>query len=336
MYLLSDKVSLCKFYVTSHFKYFGFIILWSDRICLTLYTYPMLSKRIKKIAVKELSKNGEEFLIKNFVLEDLEKQQKFIKYGEANTIEGISFIACTKGEGAVRINLREYKVTKNSIITILPNHIVEVISGSKDLILNILIFSFDFISDLPLPKNHNLGGMLAKHPCIKVSDEDMADLAEYHKFIFKQYSKKDSTWFKEDMIKGLLYSFLSNIGNVYLSNKVVEVGTNNLTSSHQEELTERFFELLKQYYKTERTVAFYADKMCFSSKYLSTTIKKVTGKSILTWLNYAVIMEAKVLLKKTDLTATQISEELNFPNPSFFGRLFKKNTGLTPMDYRES
>ena len=90
------------------------------------------------------------------------------------------------------------------------------------------------------------------------------------------------------------------------------------------------------HYKQDRSVSFYADKLCLTSKYLSTVIKEVTGRSVLAWINETVIAEAKILLKTSEMTVMQISEELNFPNPSFFGRFFKQYTGVTPLKYRNN
>jgi len=76
--------------------------------------------------------------------------------------------------------------------------------------------------------------------------------------------------------------------------------------------------------------------MCLTPKSLTSTIKKLTGKSVLKWINDAVIISAKTLLKSTDKTALQISEELNFPDCSLFCRFFKKQTGMTPGRFRAS
>jgi AraC-like DNA-binding protein len=106
--------------------------------------------------------------------------------------------------------------------------------------------------------------------------------------------------------------------------------------SRQELLTEEFFKVLLKNYTKERSVAFYAEKLCLTPKYLSMTVKSVTGHPISEWINEAVIIEAKRMLKVTDLTVLQISEELNFPNSSFFGRFFKQYTEMTPLQYKNS
>lgn len=54
------------------------------------------------------------------------------------------------------------------------------------------------------------------------------------------------------------------------------------------------------------------------------------------WVNQAVVLEAKVLLKHSDLLTYQIADELHFPNPSFFSKFFKRMTGMTPQEYQRT
>ena len=96
------------------------------------------------------------------------------------------------------------------------------------------------------------------------------------------------------------------------------------------DLSDKFFHLLAVYYKENRTVKFYADKLNITSKYLTTAIKKATGRPVLEWLHEAVLIEAKMLLKTTDLTVQEISDRLYFSSPSAFVQFFKKHTGTTP------
>jgi len=290
----------------------------------------MSKTKINRIRTDDFSKD-DPFSIKNFILGDLTAERPIITYGEPIILEGVSFVMCIKGKANIRIDLKEYELSENTILTIFPERIVDVISGSDDLVLEILFFSFDFISDMHIPTDHDLPKLMSKYPLLKVSKEDMQDLLEFHTFIAKQYNRKDTTYLRINIIKGLLYALLSRIGIIYLSMREDEKRD---LSSHQEELLQRFLTLLREHHKEHQKVSFYADKMCLTSKYLSTTIKKLTGKSILAWVNFAAIMEAKILLRTTNLTVTQISENLNFPNSSFFGRLFKKHTGLTPLEYR--
>ncbi|MCH5230755.1 MAG: AraC family transcriptional regulator [Muribaculaceae bacterium] len=105
-------------------------------------------------------------------------------------------------------------------------------------------------------------------------------------------------------------------------------------SSHR--LTEKFLSLVQQNFKKERFLDFYAAQLEVSTKHLSRTVKESTGFTAVEWIDRFVILEAKVLLKSTNMTIQQISDELNFQSQSFFGKYFKKHIGRSPKDFRNS
>lgn len=79
---------------------------------------------------------------------------------------------------------------------------------------------------------------------------------------------------------------------------------------------------------------FYDKKLCLTPKYLSSTIKEVSGKLAGDWIDNYVIIEAKALLISTNLTVQEICYELNFSTPSSFTRFFKRITGMSPRKFR--
>lgn len=83
-------------------------------------------------------------------------------------------------------------------------------------------------------------------------------------------------------------------------------------------------------------MAFYARELCLTPKYLSSVVKKTTNRTVTEWINETVVLDAKTQLKSSQMTVQQIANYLNFPTPSFFGRFFKKHTGMTPKAYRLS
>lgn len=96
-----------------------------------------------------------------------------------------------------------------------------------------------------------------------------------------------------------------------------------------------FSKEVQLFYRKERKVLYYADRLHLSASYLSTVVKRISGKTAAEWIDDYVVLEAKALLKSTKLTIQQISDELNFPSQSFFGKYFKRITGLSPKEYRE-
>ncbi|UII27522.1 helix-turn-helix domain-containing protein [Fulvivirga maritima] len=105
--------------------------------------------------------------------------------------------------------------------------------------------------------------------------------------------------------------------------------------SRKEELSASFIKLLGKHFREERSVSFYANALHVTSGHLTKTLKQVSGKSTRQLIDEAVILDAKILLAKRALTVAQISAALNFNDQSFFGKFFKKETGLSPSAYRQ-
>ena len=96
----------------------------------------------------------------------------------------------------------------------------------------------------------------------------------------------------------------------------------------------RFIQLLTRYFMQDRSVAFYAEKMNLTPKYLTTVIREVSGKTASQWIDDVIVQEACHRLSSSEHSIQQIAYELNFPNQSFFGVYFKNKTGTSPSSYR--
>lgn len=96
----------------------------------------------------------------------------------------------------------------------------------------------------------------------------------------------------------------------------------------------RFYVLLNDHYKREHSVQFYANEMCISSKYLTQVVKQLSGKTPKEQIDRRIGMEALFLLTKSTLNIQEVSNELGFPDQSYFGRFFKRLFGISPLTYR--
>lgn len=104
--------------------------------------------------------------------------------------------------------------------------------------------------------------------------------------------------------------------------------------SRKEELTSRFLDLLHLHFRQERGIAFYADALAVTAGYLTKALKEVTGKAASDLISAAVIAEAKMMLGNPAISVSEAADELEFSDQSFFGKYFKKHTGLSPSDYK--
>lgn len=101
------------------------------------------------------------------------------------------------------------------------------------------------------------------------------------------------------------------------------------------EIGMQFKRMLPEFVKMQKNPSFYANRLCISCAWLNEAVKKSTGLSPSRWINAAIILEAKRLLRSTSLTVKEVAHELGFEDHAYFSRLFKKSTGATPLEFRK-
>ena len=245
-----------------------------------------------------------------------------------------SFIICIKGKITISINMVKYVVNESSLITIFPHSIVQCHEVSEDFEGYVIFFTTEFASNIEF-KRSNISFIteLHKNPLLCVEEKDLSLFIDYCHFLKKVENNELSSQYSE-IRQSLLNSFLYTIGAAYRSRSPQDVVQEKPTRGKI--IFHNFLNVLFEYYQSERSVTFYADKLCITPKYLSSVCKETCGKLEMDIIAHAVILDAKSKLHDFSLTVQEISDMLNFPNASFFGRYFKRHTGYSPMQYRET
>lgn len=241
------------------------------------------------------------------------------------------FTICLKGSCEMSINLKEYKMSEGMMAIVLPDQIVQRGERSDDFSGLFIAVSNGFIEGV-LPTMQQLFPLfflIRERPCVSLTPEEVQSFREYHSFLWSKVKLKDHR-FRTEITQGLLVALFYEVYNIYQGHSVQE----RIPKSRKEDLFERFLRYISESYKEERSVAFYADKMFLTAKHLSTVVKEVSGKTAGEWVDDLVILEAKALLKSTELSIQEIADELHFANQSFFGKYFKQHTGVSPKEYR--
>jgi AraC-like DNA-binding protein len=133
-----------------------------------------------------------------------------------------------------------------------------------------------------------------------------------------------------EIIRSLIYVILNEIDDVHLSQ-----GSDQFSDANKGiHILSQFKALLADNFIKERKVSFYADKMHLTPKYFSTVIKEISSKTAGAWINEMLLLESKVRLQDKKLSIAQIAYDLDFFDPSHFGKFFKKHTGISPLEYR--
>lgn len=233
---------------------------------------------------------------------------------------------CSSGESRGRINLIPYSLKGLGMSINVPGQLLEHEFITDDFQGICILMSKDFISSLGLPYNFQTYMSVQETPILPLTENQYNAMLSYCNMVRKVIKIDHPN--KLDIVKHLTCSFFYGMG--YYFHQIAE----NRKLSNEEILMQNFLKIVQQHYKKERKVIYYADKLHLSAGYLSTVIKNVSGRTAAEWIDDYVILEAKSLLKSTNLTIQQIGDSLNFPSQSFFGKYFKRQTGISPKEYK--
>lgn len=240
---------------------------------------------------------------------------------------GIVILLCKAGGGSICVDSKDYKLSQNNIVVLPENHIINNISPSLMRESSAIAVSVDYILNMPSPIDTSIFSYSRYMSVIDIDDDKFEDLRSYYRFIFKE--SRESSKYRVEIIRSIFFALILEILAEY--EKVFKIGS-EASDIKANNLSDRFFQLLAANYKKSRSVKFYAERLNLTPKYLSTAIKRVTGRPILDWIHEAILIDAKMLLRTTDMTVQEIADHLNFSSPSAFVQFFKKHTGKTPRN----
>ena len=235
---------------------------------------------------------------------------------------------CTAGHCSLKINLQTYDIESPMLLTLMPGQIIERIDFSANFDGHTIVLSKRFIDMLNLPGWQQQYMTLYNNPTNEIPADALRHLQVFYTILHKAASDEENP-FRLQVIENLIRVFY--YGGVSKFRKI-----DKETTPYKNSIVERFMELVQEHYREERLIGFYADKLCITPKYLSKLVKDNTGRSAGEWIDSHVILEARAMLQSSDMTIQQIAASLNFPNQSFFGKYFKRATGLSPKQYRSS
>lgn len=250
---------------------------------------------------------------------------------DPETLNGLMFATCQAGSCCFSVDLKQHTLHPNDTLLMLPGQTVRPGERSKDFKGRFMFISNEFMANVTFRRRQNAFAffIVRDNPLIHLSENDMQMFVQYHDFIRKRMREAPDASRVEivqHLLGALFYEFLAIDDPLTDEHKV--------HLSRKDDICRQFLDLLIKHYRENRSVSFYADKLFITPKYLSATLRAVMGKRAGEMIDDYVLLQAKVLLKTTDLTVQQISEELNFANQSFFARYFKHLAGISPTAYR--
>ena len=242
-------------------------------------------------------------------------REHFIKVGQPYRFPEGRILMVTDGTATCEFNLETYHIEKGDIVLLMPETVIELQECSED---------FNFIGiiykeHLSATKN------ILLHATPKEWQETL-------RLVTALWDIAHHNPFRTETVRLLISTIIHNIQDIdRIEEQQQQLGT-QLT--RQELLFQQFKRLVNEHCASERSIPYYAERLAITPHYLSTLVSKVSGHSVMYWINRATVLQAKVMLKDKKLMASEIADRLNFPSPSAFGMFFKRETGMTPGEYR--
>ena len=177
----------------------------------------------------------------------------------------------------------------------------------------------------------DLSFYLKYKPIIHVDESAMVTFEKYHALLSAEQLLKETTKYKKHIVGNLVNSFLFCLLSII---EQADPKRDAIHMSRSSLLFKQFIELLVSMEVKPRNVAFYSNRLCITSKYLSNVCKENSGKTAYDWIVEYAVEDISRLLSHSDMTIKEIANYQGFPNLSFFGKFVRTHLGCSPTDFR--
>ena len=238
---------------------------------------------------------------------------------------------CVRGTMRIRVNLKEMVVEANDILLVAPGSIIDMVVCEGDCRMAVMHIDNAKIARQPTLKIMLQFRSVIKYECFitHFSQPAMEQMVNGYKLLSNIVNDNDLRY-KDEALEGCFQMMIS-----YWMSEIVKQDEKEakIKISRNEQIFKSFLKLVQKNYMTNREVAFYADKLCITPKYLGVVVSQVSHRRPLDWIRDYVILDAKAMLLSREYSIQQISQMLNFPNPSFFSKYFREAVGSSPSKY---
>ena len=249
---------------------------------------------------------------------------------------------CLNGVAEIELDHVRYRLETGSLCVYFPYSVLEVKRRSDDLDGLLMAVDLEAVSPI-VARITDLEELLRlrQNPLVRLTPEmhrvvhGYMTLYQHHQKLAERYAAEQQRrlWQLNQL------QFERAKEGLVLQIAIAFTGKNASTKNslnRKDEIVRNFFQALRQHYRAEHEVGYYADKQCLSMRYFSFVVRERTTQTPSYWIANTLLNEARQLLVETDKTVKEISEHLNFPTQSYFGKWFKAHTGMGPMEYKRS
>ena len=225
------------------------------------------------------------------------------------------------------INMIERRFEAGDLVFLGTNGILQYKDASSDvqgigLSISDELFSLAIGNRIPQAFDGHL-----RHFQLRLQPDELEYLDQLHLMLYRHLRQQDGS---SQVTLHLLSAFLWYVDHLWSRQEE----TYRESQTREQRLFTDFIQLVSEFAPEHHTIDYYASRLCITPRYMSTIIKQVSGKSAKQWIDDALVTRIKIELKHTDKSVARICDEMNFPNPSFLTKFFKRMTGMTPREFR--
>ena len=231
------------------------------------------------------------------------------------------------GEAHINLNLVDRRFLPGSLVFIGPGSIITPFSFSDDLRIMGVGLSNEFTMPFALGQPPATFNGQIRDFLIPASEEDRTTACDIIETIWHVVHQPAYSRPTVGYLVAALLNHYHEVHQLFSSSQAH-------SRTREQSILDRFLSLVNQHSASQHSLAFYAGQMCLTERYLGTVIRKTSGTTAKEWIDKSLTDKVKLMLRHSDLPINQIAEEMNFANPSFFNKFFKRMTGTTPFKFR--
>ena len=248
-------------------------------------------------------------------------------------------VICTGGMAQFDYDGQQIQLRKNDLYLYMAHSVVCDFMSSSDFNCRQIWFSRSELWNINMYGEVSLADMtyLKQHPKVHLSDEEMALLEDYFKLLCRRMRDQKPLLYSDivrSLVSTMMLEMLCMIRRDKEQKAQSDIQEDNSPGFHKRRIADKFMRLVEQSDGRIRRVDDFAAQLNVTPKYLSTVLKEVMNRRPSTFIQLYTMKAIEHRLRYTDMTMQEIANDLNFPNPSFFGKYCKEHLGMTPLEYR--
>ena len=253
--------------------------------------------------------------------------------GRLRRLDNFTTLYVNHGGMTCEVDFREFRLDEGDMFYLGAWQFFECKDTTDVFTVSYITFHPDIMAEATRSFGLEFFSFLKEYPVMLVRSADDANrvrlILDMANYIYADHGHT----FRLPIFKNMLQTCLMDL---YDKTKAQFINRRRQNTSRQEELLERFVHDVFSQDGRQREVKVYADRLCVSTRYLSSVVSALTGYTPKKIIDGRCVQEIKTMLRTTDDTMQEIAFKLGFPDQSFFTRYFKKHTGVIPAEYRRS